>query len=200
VDEVIAACYFFMTAARPALSDLLGNTLLLLSLHPDVLARLQREPAPVYSTVEEALRYLPPIWTARRTVIAPRSLALAGQNLPPDAQVCAWLVSANHDPALFAQPDRFDIERIPNRHLSFGDNGTFSSLGAGLARLVARLTLAAIAQRISDWELAPGDAVAVASPGGHTLGAHGPAGNKWPDRCSLTKLAVVFDARKPGAE
>ena len=212
VDEVTAACYCFMTAAHRALADLLGNTLLLLSLYPEVLARLQREPAPVYSTVEEALRYLPPVWTAQRTVIAPHPLALAGQDLPPGAQVCAWRISANHDPAQFAQPDHFDIERIPNRHLSFADNGPFSRLGAGLARLVDRLALTAIAQRISDLELTPGNPVAVAAPptpeddagagcavGPPAEGAPGPAGQGLLTRCSLTNLAVVFDARKPSA-
>jgi cytochrome P450 len=177
-DEVAAACYFLMTAARRALPDTLGNTLLLLSLQPNLLERLRRIPAPIYSTVEEALRYLPPVWTAHRTVITP--MALGRQNLPPGAHVCAWIISANHDPAQFAHPERFDIERIPNRHLSFGDNGPFACLGSGLARLVARLTLAAIARRISGFELAPGAAVEVAAPG---------------DRCSLTKLAVVFEAR-----
>jgi len=205
-EEVAASCYYVMTAARRALSDMLGNTLLLLSLQPDLLERLRRMPAPIYSAVEEALRYLPPVWAARRTVIAP--VVLGGQNLPQGAHVCAWIVSANHDDEQFDHPERFDIDRIPNRHLSIGDDGTFACLGSGLPRLVARLTLAAIARRISDFELASGDAVEVASYGQPEdyagsvgaadppeLGERKPAVDSLPGCCSVTKLAVVFEAR-----
>jgi cytochrome P450 family 109 len=202
-DEVAASCYFFMTVVRPALSDMLGNMLLLLSLQPDVLERLRREPAPLYSTVEEALRYLPSVWTAHRTVIAP--VVLGGQTLPKGAPVCAWLVSANHDSGQFDHPERFDIDRIPNRHLSFGDAGTFACLGGGLTRLVARLTLAEMAQRIAAFELASGGAVEVAPPcepdepedteGPLGPGAQGPTPTWLPARCSLAKLALAFEAR-----
>jgi cytochrome P450 len=204
-DEVGASCDYFTTAAWATLSDMLGNALLLLSLRPDVVERLRREPPPVYSTVEETLRYLPPVWSTRRTVLTP--MALHGQVLPEGAHICAWLVSANHDPEQFADPERFDIDRIPNRHLSFADNGTFSCLGGGLARLVTRLTLMAIARRTSRFELAPGNAVEVTSSfePGDCAGSPGdadsleleeqePAGNRMPDRCSLQKLAVVFEA------
>jgi cytochrome P450 len=210
-DEVAASCYFFMTEARRALSDTLGNAMFLLSLQPDLLMRLRREPAPIFSTVEEILRYLPPVWTAQRTVISP--VALDGVNLPLGANVRAWIVSANHDPEQFDHPERFDIDRIPNRHLSFRDAGTLDCLGSGLTRLVTRLTLAAVAQRVADLRLAPGDAVEVASPcehgevqdavdAVHAVHAvaqvesveHSHAANRIPDRCSLSKLDLVFES------
>jgi cytochrome P450 len=166
--------------------------------------RLRREPAPLYSTVEEALRYLPPVWTAQRSVIAP--VALDGVNLPQGANVRAWIVAANHDPGQFAHPERFDIDRIPNRHLSFRDKGALDCLGSELARLVTRLTLAAVAQRVSDIGLAPGKAIEVASPCEHgevqdVVDAvaqvesveQEPAANEIPDRCSLAKLDLVFE-------
>jgi cytochrome P450 len=197
-DEMAASFSFVKTAACGVLSDMLGNTLLLLSLQPDVFRRLRREPAPFYSTIEEALRYLPPIWMAQRTVIAP--VTLAGQKLGQGARVCARIVSANHDPEQFAHPDRFDIDRIPNRHLSFRDGSAFVYLGSGLARLVARLTLAAIVQRFAHFEFAPGDAIEVASPGEPEDALEQPqpeeqkpAGIRLPSRCSLAKLAVVFE-------
>ena len=187
-----------LTASCGALSDTLGNTLLLLSLQPDVFRRLRREPAPFYSTIEETLRYLPPIWMAQRTVIAP--VTLTGQKLEQGECVYAWIVSANHDHEQFAQPDRFDMDRIPNRHLSFRAGDVFACMGAGLARQVARLTLAAIVQRFSHFELAPGDAVEVASPDESKgaldrpeSGEQKPACTGSPNRCSLAKLVVVFE-------
>ena len=203
-DEVAASCYFFMTAARRVLSDTLGNAMLLLSLQPDLLMRLRREPAPLYSTVEETVRYLPPVWTAQHTVIGP--VALDGVNLPQGANVRAWIVSANHDPEQFAHPERFDIDRVPNRHLSFRDTGAFDCVGAGLARLVTRLTLAAVMQRVSYLGLASGEAIEVASPceQGELQDAaeavaqaesleQAPDANRSPDRCSLAKLELVFE-------
>ncbi len=204
-DEVAASSHFFMTTARRTLSDMLGNTLLLLSLYPDVLKRLHHQPAPLYSTVEEAMRYVPPVWAAQRTAIAP--VALGGQNLPQGAHVRAWVVSANHDPEQFVQPERFDIERVPNRRLSFWDGGPFSCLGVGPVRLAARVTLAAIVKRVSRFELAPGDAVEVATPREPEPAEPQEALTQpemeqqmqpcttLPDRCSLTRLAVVFEAR-----
>jgi cytochrome P450 len=136
---------------------------------------------------------------AQRTVIAP--VTLAGRDFEQGACVCAWIISANHDPEHFTQPDRFDMDRIPNRHLSFRDGGAFGWLGAGLARLVARLTLAAIGQRFSRFELAPGDAAEVALPGEPedalvqaAYGGQQPASAGPPLRCSLTRLAVVLQA------
>ena len=86
----------------------------------------------------------------------------------------------NRDPQQFPQPDRFDMDRIPNRHLTFGDGGTFACLGTGLARLVIRLTLALLAQRLSWIELTPEDGPEVAG---------------LPDRCSLVRLPVMFAPR-----
>jgi cytochrome P450 len=205
-DEVATSCHYFMTAARATLSHTLGNTLLLLSTQPDVLKRLRQLPPPLYSAVEETLRYLPSVWTVHRTVIAP--VALGGQNLPRGADVCVSLVSANHDPEQFDHPERLDIDRIPNRHLTFGDGGTFSCPVGGLTRLVVRLTLAALAQRTTGFEVAPGDAVEVASPrepgephgrgdapDEPQSGERKLAGKGVPDRCSLEKLAIVFEAR-----
>lgn len=205
-DEMAGSVSYVLTGAHAALSDMLGNTLLLLSLQPDTFRRLRREPAPFYSTVEETLRYLPPIWMARRTVTAP--VTLNGQNLEQGDCVCAWIVSANHDYKQFAHADRFDIDRIPNRHLSFHAGDAFGCVGAGLARMVMRVTLNAIVQRVSHFTLAAGDAVEVASPqdpedalNQFVSGEQRPArtrqvlseANALPDRCSLTKLAVVLE-------
>ena len=181
-DEVVAACWFLMTSGRTVLADMLGNAVLCLSESSpgdcSLLARLRHEPPPVYSTTEEALRFLPPVWSAQRTVRA--AVALGGETLPVGAGVSTWIVAANRDPQQFPAPDRFDMDRVPNRHLTFGDGGTFACLGTGLARLVIRLTLALLAQRLSCIELTPEDGPEVAG---------------LPDRCSLVRLPVMFAPR-----
>jgi len=63
--------------------------------------------------------------------------------------VVAWIASANHDPEQFADPDRFDIARSPNRHIAFGQ-GVHFCLGAPLARLEARIALTAMLARLRD--------------------------------------------------
>ena len=75
------------------------------------------------------------------------------QTIPARAQVVAWIGSANRDPAQFASADRLDIERSPNRHLAFG-NGIHYCLGAPLARLEAKIALAALLKRIKSFSLA----------------------------------------------
>ncbi len=120
------------------MTHLLGNALLCLIEHPEVIARLRHEPPPVYSTVEEVLRYLPPVWYVARTTAA--DVRLGAQRIPAQAQVWVWLASANRDAEQFPNPDQFDIERIPNRHLSFGHR-RHAWLGATVARQVASSTL-----------------------------------------------------------
>ena len=63
--------------------------------------------------------------------------------------VMPWMMSANRDPEVFSDPNRFDIQRNPNRHISFGA-GIHFCLGAPLARLEARIGLSAMFERLSD--------------------------------------------------
>jgi len=133
------------------LTNLLGNAVLCLLEHPEVIERLRHEPAPIYSTIDEVLRYLPPVWTIHRTTMT--EVTLGSQHIPAHAQVSVEIASANRDDKYFAQPEQFDIDRIPNRHLSFGDDGIHSCLAAGLTRLVARITLSLVVHQFTDLTL-----------------------------------------------
>ena len=150
VDEVhlsereIVVCCRLLLAGQQTLTNLLGNAMFCLLEHPEVIERLHHTPAPMYSTIDEVLRYLPPIWMVRRMTTS--EVMLGSQHIPAQARVCAWLVSANRDARHFADPERFEIDRIPNRHLSFSDDGNHSCLGAGLARLTARIALSLLIQ------------------------------------------------------
>jgi cytochrome P450 PksS len=70
-----------------------------------------------------------------------------GQRIPAGEMIMASLLSANHDPEQFSEPERFDITRSPNRHVAFG-NGIHFCLGAPLARVEAMLAINLLIERL----------------------------------------------------
>jgi cytochrome P450 len=113
--------------------------------HPDQWARLRREPALLPSAVEEVLRWSSTTPYDRRT--ATIDAVLDGVAIRPGDKVLLWWAAANRDPAVFAEPHRFDIGREPNPHLAFGYGG-HACVGAALARRELRLLFAALAERV----------------------------------------------------
>ena len=101
--------------------------------------------------LEEVLRWWPPVIQFRRT--ATRDTTLAGQPIAEGDKVVIFYASANRDEAVFADPDRFDIARDPNPHLSFGVGPHFC-LGAALAKLEAKVLLTELFTRLPDLEVA----------------------------------------------
>jgi cytochrome P450 len=150
--EVAACCSALLLAGHAMTTHLLGNAVLCLTKHPEVIARLRHEPPPIYSTIEEVLRYLPPVWNVARATLA--AVQLGEQRIPAQAQVWVWIVSANRDAEQFPNPDQFDIERIPNRHLSFGHRSQ-AWLGSALARQAARSTLTLLVKLLPDLKRVP---------------------------------------------
>src|SRR5215469_1703345 len=86
--------------------------------HPDVLARLRRDPDMVIRTVEEVLHYEPPVHIRTRTTLA--DINIAGVTIKKGATVVNLLASGSRDPARFPDPDRFDPDRTDNEHFGFG--------------------------------------------------------------------------------
>jgi pimeloyl-[acyl-carrier protein] synthase len=134
--ELISTSLLLLIAGHETTTNLIGNGLLALLRHPDQLERLRREPDLLENAIEELLRYDSPVQATVR--IATEDVAIAGSVIPKDAIALALLGAANRDPAEFPEPDRLDLARENVRHLSFG-LGTHFCLGAGLARLEARL-------------------------------------------------------------
>ncbi|MDX1649920.1 MAG: cytochrome P450, partial [Myxococcota bacterium] len=124
---------------------LIGNGLNALARHPDELAKLRAEPALAPRAVEECLRFDPPIGATTRVLHA--DAVFDGRTIPKDTQVFAMLAAANRDPARFPDPDRFDVTRDPNPHLSFG-GGAHLCLGAHLARMEAQEAIGGLAARV----------------------------------------------------
>ena len=84
---------------------------------------------------------------------AAADVEIAGVTIPAGAEVAALLGAANRDPAVFADPDSFDVGRDPNPHVSFGA-GLHFCLGAPLARLELQAALAALLDRAPELALA----------------------------------------------
>ncbi len=145
--ELLSFCTLLLAAGQETTKNLIANAIVCLTDHPESMERLIREPALMPTAIEEVLRYLPPVWFLfRQTTI---DVELAGQHIPANQVVLAWTASANRDPARFPDPDRFDIEREPNRHLAFG-HGIHFCVGAPLARLEAKIALPMMLQQLKD--------------------------------------------------
>jgi cholest-4-en-3-one 26-monooxygenase len=119
--------------------------------HPEQLAILRDHPDAIEQGVEELLRWVSPIKNMARTVT--REVELHDQTLHEGDQVVLMYPSANRDPAVFSDPDRFDVRRYPNAHLAFGFGPHFC-MGASLARLELKVMFSELLQRLPDLRLA----------------------------------------------
>lgn len=161
-EELLGTCMLIMIAGHETTVNLLGNGLRLLLTHPGELESLRREPGLMPSAIEEMLRFESPVQrgTFRRTV---EPVELGGTVIPAGERVAAIIGAANRDPAVFADPDRFDIRRQPNPHLAFG-HGIHYCLGAALARDEAAVAFSKLLTRLPGLRLAPAASAASAGP------------------------------------
>jgi cholest-4-en-3-one 26-monooxygenase len=122
--------------------------------HPAELEKLCRDPSQDRMTraVEEILRWASPILYFRRT--ASRDTELRGKTIRAGDRVVMWYASANRDADAFPDPYRFDVDRWPNEHVTFGGGGPHFCLGASLARMELRLIFTELVTRLPAMELA----------------------------------------------
>jgi len=146
-NELVRFCILLLAAGQETTKNLIANAILCFTDHPDILARLRREPDLMPSTIEEVLRYLPPVWFVFRRTLT--DVELGGQLIPANQAVLPWLASAARDPSQFSNPDQFIIEREPNRHITFG-HGIHFCIGAPLARLEAKIALPMMVEQMKD--------------------------------------------------
>lgn len=150
-EELISTCILLLNAGHEATVNVLGNGVYALLRHPDQLQWLRREPGLVPTAVEELLRYDPPLHLFHRWVL--QEVQIRGQVFGLGDQVAVLLGAANRDPARFPNPDRLDLGRSPNPHVSFG-GGIHYCLGAPLARLELQTSLPILLQRLPGLHLA----------------------------------------------
>ncbi len=140
-DEILANCVFFLHAGARNMSASITNAVLALLQHPQQFASLHRNPSSLPIAIEELLRYETPVQVAIRGV--PEELKLADRRIGPKQLLVLLLGAANRDPEQFADPDRLDLARRPNRHVSFG-LGPHGCVGAWLARFGLGIGIGAI--------------------------------------------------------
>lgn len=150
-DELLGNLILLFVAGHETTTNLVGNGLFTLLRHPQELARLRAEPRLMTTAIEEMLRYEGSVTTIGRHTVEPY---LVGDTEVPAGQVLYFMLgSAHRDPAAFADPDRFDIGRVPNPHLAFGA-GIHYCLGAPLARLEAEVVFTHLLDRFATLRLA----------------------------------------------
>jgi len=150
-NELVSTCYLLLVAGHQTTVNLIGNGTLALLRHPDQLGRLQRDPTLIRSAIEELLRYDSPVQRVTRIVVG--QLEIGGYILGDGEFVSPVLAAANRDPDYFPDPDRLDLGRAGNRHLSLS-NGAHFCLGAPLARLEGEVAIGALVQRLPALRLA----------------------------------------------
>ncbi|KOX14189.1 cytochrome P450 hydroxylase [Saccharothrix sp. NRRL B-16348] len=146
-DEIVANCVLLLFAGHETTAGLIANGLVLLLENPDELARLKADPDLTPAAVEEMLRCDGPASLIVRESTAP--VEVGGLDLPAGKRFYLAMMAGNRDPEVFADPDRFDITRRPNRHTAFG-LGAFYCLGAALARTEADECFRALLGRFPD--------------------------------------------------
>ncbi|MCW5749798.1 MAG: cytochrome P450 [Alphaproteobacteria bacterium] len=143
-EELLQNCIFLLNAGHETTTNLIGNGLHLLLTHDAELARLRADPTLIRSTVEECLRYESSNQLGNRTVAEP--VEIGGIQMPAGTYLTLCIGAANRDPTEFADPERFDVGRQPNRHLAFG-GGPHVCAGLALARLEGQIAVGRMIQR-----------------------------------------------------
>jgi cytochrome P450 len=148
--ELLTTSVLLLIAGHETTTNTITNTLYCLLRHPEQMARLRAEPRLLPSAVEEGLRFESPLQRNPRRMAA--DCEYAGAPLRRGDYVLQIFGSANRDPRVFPDPDRFDLARTPNRHLAFGF-GIHFCVGAPLARLEAPIALATLLRRLPNLRL-----------------------------------------------
>ena len=149
-DELLAYVNIVAAAGNETTKTLIGWTGKLLGDHPDQRKLLVEDPGRIPNAIEEILRYEPNTLTNGRYVA--KETELYGKAIPEGSIMLTLTPSANRDHRHFADPDRFDVLRHIDHHLSFGF-GAHYCLGQALARLEGRVVLEEVLKRFPEWDV-----------------------------------------------
>jgi len=150
-QELVATCALLLSAGHETTTNLIGNSVLALLRNPAQMTRLRDDPGLIASAVEEFLRYDGTAIGLGR--VALEDVEVSGQVVRAGQTAYVLLLSANRDPAVFADPDQLDLGRRDNRHMGFG-HGIHLCVGAGLARMETRIAVGSLLARFPRLALA----------------------------------------------
>lgn len=150
VQEMIAQSNLLLVAGNVTTTDLIGNGVKALLEHPEQLAMLRADPSMIKTAIEEMLRFDSPIVNSGR--IANRDIEIGGCPVKKGETLSTSLAAANRDPAVYPNPDQFDITREDTHHQSFG-GGRHLCLGAHLARIEAQEAILGLLERYPNLQL-----------------------------------------------
>ncbi len=134
--ELLVMCNLLLIAGHETTTNLIGNGFLALIRNREQFEMLREDRSLLKSAVEEFLRYDPPVQRVSRALY--RDAKFSGKLLPKGSVATAVIGSANRDPLVFESPNKLNIARKENKHLSFSA-GIHYCLGAQLAKLEAEV-------------------------------------------------------------
>jgi cytochrome P450 len=149
-EEIVNYSLLLAAAGNETTTRLIGWTGYLLAKHPDQRELLSNDRSLIAGAIEETLRYEAPSPVQARFVT--RDVELHGATVPAGSVMLLLTASANRDDRRFEEPDRFDVRRTIDHHLTFG-YGLHFCLGAALARLEGRIALEEVLTRFPRWEV-----------------------------------------------
>lgn len=151
LEEVHDTLTLMFAAGIETTKSALGNMLHHLAHHPEQRRAMAEDPSIIPTAVEELLRMQGPNQGVKRT--ATKDVEIAGCPIPKgDAVVIMW-AAANRDPEEFPDPEEFQVDRAPNRHLAFG-HGVHKCIGLHFARLELKVAFEEILRVAPEFEIA----------------------------------------------
>jgi cytochrome P450 PksS len=151
-EELQAMIAILLSAGHETTTNLIANGMLALLRHPTQREMLMSQPGLAAQAVEELLRYDGPV-EATTPRYASSDMEIAGASISRGDIVLGSLASANRDERQFVDPECLDLERSPNRHLTFGEGGHYC-VGAALARMEGRVAFNALLRQLPNMKLA----------------------------------------------
>jgi cytochrome P450 len=149
-EEILNYALLLAGAGNETTTKLIGWAGSLLGTHPDQRRDLVADPGLIPGAIEEILRYEAPSPVQARYVT--HQVELHGAAVPEGAILLMLNAAANRDERQFDDPDRFDVRRTIDHHVTFGF-GLHFCMGAALARLEGRVALEEVLRRFPDWEV-----------------------------------------------
>ncbi len=151
--ELFGMVMVLVTGGISTTADSISGALYQMISRPQLLEQLRANPALAPNLVEENLRYDGPVQTLFR--VTTEDVEVGGMKIPARTPVYVVTGAANRDPAVFSNPDAFDIMRDPNDHLGFGE-GVHFCIGAAPARLQGKIAIQMMLERFPRPRIAEG--------------------------------------------